>query len=160
MTLKILQHRSENGRLSSPVAVGKRSHDRCTVYQIYVDAAVVSLLPTSAFFGILSGGRRHWAAALKSGHAVQRKRCGSLNRSFSYRGSRPAPPNPSSDPREASPGTSQATGGSLQALIGGAPVPSRIQLFQRNGVAIMERVLRRPLGRAFSSKILGMKVKS
>ena len=38
-----------------------------------------------AFFGILSGGRRHWAAALKSGHAVQRKRCGSLNLSFSYR---------------------------------------------------------------------------
>ena len=34
------------------------------------------------------GGRRHWAAALKSGHAVQRKRAGSLNRkvlSFSYR---------------------------------------------------------------------------
>ena len=29
-------------------------------------------------------GWRHWAAALKSGHAVQRKRCGSLNRSFSY----------------------------------------------------------------------------
>ena len=52
------------------VDVGKRSHDRCTVYQIYVDAAVVSLLPTSAFFGILSGGRRHWAAALKSGCAV------------------------------------------------------------------------------------------
>ena len=40
------------------------------------------------------------------------------------------------------------------------PVPSRIQLFQRNSVAKMERVLRRPLGRAFSSKILGMKVKS
>ena len=108
------------------------------------------------FFGILSGGRRHWAAALKSGHAVQRKRCGSLNRSFSYweaaRSRRPF--------REASPGTSQATGGSLQVLIGGVPVPSRIQLFQRNGVAKMEWVPRRPLGRAFSSKILGMKVKS
>ena len=65
-----------------------------------------------------------------------------------------------SNPREAFPGTSQATGGSLQALIGGAPVPGRIQLFQRDSVAKMERVLRRPLGRAFSSKILGMKVKS
>ena len=101
---------------------------------------------------------RCWAKPIQSGHAVQRKRCGSLNRSFSYPGSRPAPPNPSSDPREASPGTSQATSGSLQALIGGVPVPSRIQLSQRNGVAKMKWVLRRPLGRAFSSKILGMKV--
>ena len=102
------------------------------------------------------GGRRHWAAALKSGHAVQRKRCGSLNRSFSYweaaRSLRP--------PLPTFPGTSQATGGSLQALIGGVPVPSRIQLFQRNCVAKMEWVPRRPLGRAFSSKILGMTVKS
>ena len=60
-----------------------------------------------------------------------------------------------SNPQEAFPGTSQATGGSLQALIGGAPVPSRIQLFQRNSVAKMKWVPRRPLGRAFSSKILG-----
>ena len=103
---------------------------------------------------------RCWAKPIQSGHAVQRKRCGSLNRSFSYPSSRRAPPNPSSDPREASPGTSQATGGSLQALIGGVPVPSRIQLSQRNGVAKMKWVLRKPLGRAFSSKILGMKVKS
>ena len=44
-------------------------------------------------------------------------------------------------------------GGSLQALIGGVPVPGRIQLFQRNGVAQMEWVPRRPLGRAFSTKI-------
>ena len=99
---------------------------------------------------------RCWAKPIQSGHAVQRKRCGSLNRSFSYweaaRSRRPF--------REASPGTSQATGGSLQVLIGGVPVPSRIQLFQRNGVAKMEWVPRRPLGRAFSSKILGMKVKS
>ena len=99
---------------------------------------------------------RCWAKPIQSGHAVQRKRCGSLNRSFSYweaaRSLRP--------PREASPGTSQATGGSLQALIGGVPVPSRIQLFQRNSVAKMEWVPRRPLGRAFSSKILGMTVKS
>ena len=64
------------------------------------------------------------------------------------RGDRVAPPTPSA----ALPGTSQATGGSLQALIGGVPVPGRIQLFQRNGVAKMEWVPRRPLGRAFSSK--------
>ena len=41
---------------------------------------------------------------------------------------------------------SQATGGSLQVLIGGVPVPGR------HGVAQMEWVPRRPLGRAFSSK--------
>ena len=38
----------------------------------------------------------------------------------------------------------------------GAPVPSSIQLFPRNSVAKMEWVPRRPLGRAFSSKILGI----
>ena len=64
------------------------------------------------------------------------------------RGDRAAPSTPSA----ALPGTSQATGGSLQASIGGAPGPGRIQLFQRNGVAKMEWVPRRPLGRAFSSK--------
>ena len=37
-----------------------------------------------SFFWDPFWGRRHWAAALKSGHAVQRKRCGSLNLSFSY----------------------------------------------------------------------------
>ena len=102
---------------------------------------------------------RCWAKPIQSGHAVQRKRCGSLNRSFSYWEAAPSL-RPSSDPREASPGTSQATGGGLQALIGGVPVPSRIQLFQRNSVAKMEWVPRRPLGRAFSSKILGLTVKS
>ena len=49
-------------------------------------------------------------------------------------------------------GTSQAPGGSLQALIGGVPVRGRIQLFQGNGVAKMEWVPRRPLGRAFQAK--------
>ena len=41
--------------------------------------------PSALFTFDKQRGRRHWAAALKSGHAVQRKRCGSLNRSFSYR---------------------------------------------------------------------------
>ena len=88
---------------------------------------------------------RCWAKPIQSGHAVQRKRCGSLNLSFSY--------------WEAALNR-RPFFQSLQALIGGAPVPGRIQLFQRNSAAKMERVLRRPLGRAFSSKILGMKVKS
>ena len=108
--------------------------------------------PFSAHF--LPRHGRCWAKPIQSGHsghAVQRKRCGSLNRSFSYweaaRSLRP--------PLQASPGTSQATGGSLQGLIRGAPVPSRIQLFQRNSVAKMGWVPRRPMGRAFSSKILG-----
>ena len=64
-------------------------------------------------------------------------------------GDRAEPPTP----WEGFPGTSQATGESLQALIEGVPVPGRIQLFQRHGVAQMEWVPRRPLGRAFSSKI-------
>ena len=99
---------------------------------------------------------RCWAKPIQSGHAVQRKRCGSLNRSFSYREAARRRRTPSGGFR----GTSQATGGSLQALIGCVPVPSRIKLFQRNSVAKMEWVPRRPLGRAFSSKILGMKVKA
>ena len=60
-----------------------------------------------------------------------------------------------STPLTTFPGTSQATGGSLQALIGGVPVPGRIQLLERNGVAKMELVPRRPLGRAFSMEEWG-----
>ena len=52
-------------------------------------------------------------------------------------GDRAEPPTP----REAFPGTSQATGGSLQALI------------ERNGVAKMEWVPRRPLGRRLPPKV-------
>ena len=119
-----------------------------------VDLSVhaVSLLRTSAFFGILSGGRRHWAAALKSGHAVQRKRCGSLNRSFSYweaaRSLRP--PLPTLGKRLLEP----------RGPLVGAFRRSSGQLFPRNRVAKMEWVPRRQLGRAFSSKILGLTVKS
>ena len=53
---------------------------------------------------------------LKSGCAVAE-----ANLSFA-KGGQPRAADPSSDPREAFPGTSQATGGSLQALIGGVPL--------------------------------------
>ena len=147
------------GASRSAFKAARRRAKRFRVAQAYASKSLCKLQPSHTWVpsnncpskGVGGIG----AVALKSGHAVQRKRCGSLNRSFSYweaaRSRRPF--------REASPGTSQATGGSLQVHIGGVPVPSRIQLFQRNGVAKMEWVPRRPPGRAVSSKILGMKVK-
>ena len=72
------------------------------------------------------GGRRLvLAPPLAKLHFLQRRRSRAL-----LMGDRARAADPSSDPREAFPGTLQATRGSLQALIGGVPVQAGFSSFR------------------------------